>query len=226
MSDQDAIDYLRDQLATHRATLYTLERQRGTFGAAYVPAHIVLQIKQTRADLAQVKQALREAGEPVEDQLIDTERGKAQSAPAKAAPAQVAPAQSTPQSATTMTGPVTINQFQGPINGAILNISSQLDNVTQSISSIPNIDAAQKDELQSLAEEMKQQLQALSVQGHQADAEQISKRLNNTVAELQEEQPNQSYLETQTNAIKNTAAKHEGIQSSANKFLAKVAELL
>lgn len=227
MSDQDELDYLRDQLAIHRANLYTLEKQRGTFGAAYVPAHIVLQIKQIRSELAQVKQALRDAGEHVEDQLIDGERGRASSSNAsKPAPAKPTPAQPAPQTATTMTGPVTINNFNGAIQNSILNISSQLDNVSQSISTIPKVTTAHKDELVSLTEELKKQLLQLSSKGQQADAEQVSKRVTNTIAELQEEEPSQHYIEKQLESIKTMAAKHEEIKPTSDDFLDKVLEVL
>lgn len=224
MADQDELEYLQDQLATNRASLHTLEKQRGTFGAAYVPVHIVLQIKQTRAEIAQLKQALRNLGVEVEDRFSDFEAGKAPTKPAQSTPAK--PAQSASQNPTTMTGPVTINNFNGSIQNSIINISSQLDKANQSISTIPNANAAQKEELQSLAEELKKQLLQLSTKGQQVDAEQVSKRLSNTIAELQEEEPNQSYIEKQVETIKTVAAKHEEIQAPADAFLSKVIELL
>jgi hypothetical protein len=227
MASQEELENLQELLETYRANLYTLEKQRGTFGPALVPPYIVLQIKQFRQELAQVKQALRDAGVEVDDQLIDSDWSKGSSSAARSStPAKSPPAQTPPAGSTTMTGPVTINQFHGPIQNSILNISAQLDNVSQNVSSIPHINNEQKDELRALTEELKKRLLQLSSQGQQADAEQISKRLNNTIGELQEEEPDRPYIEKQLASIQKLTDKHEELKPSSEAFFAKVIEAL
>jgi len=60
------IDHHRTLLTTARAHLAVLLNQQLTFGA-YVPPHIVTEIARYRADIARMKQVLRDAGESVDD---------------------------------------------------------------------------------------------------------------------------------------------------------------
>lgn len=67
MPSQEDIENQRRLLATHRATLRLLLNQQARFGFAYLPQHIWHALRETRAEIARCKAALREYGAGVED---------------------------------------------------------------------------------------------------------------------------------------------------------------
>jgi len=67
MPDQDDIAAQQVLLQMHRQTLAVLLKQQAQLGESYAPPAIVNGIRSARASIAQVKQALRDWGAPVED---------------------------------------------------------------------------------------------------------------------------------------------------------------
>src|SRR5437868_14569908 len=74
MLSQDHIDEQQKLLATHRATLAILLRQKAQHTEAYTPPAIEHGIREARADIRRIKEALRDWGETVEDYPNDEER--------------------------------------------------------------------------------------------------------------------------------------------------------
>jgi ElaB/YqjD/DUF883 family membrane-anchored ribosome-binding protein len=94
--------------------------------------------------------------------------------------------------------------FSGNFQGAILNIKSQLSNVTQSIGALPNVAPADKDELNRLVNELKTLLEQTPA-NKTAEAETVAKRTEKLVKELEEEKPDREMVETMGHSLKKAA---------------------
>jgi hypothetical protein len=71
MLDQETIAQQLDLLTAHRRTLATLLQQQALLGIAYTPPAVSYGITEARAEVARIKEALREGGVAVEDKPND-----------------------------------------------------------------------------------------------------------------------------------------------------------
>src|SRR5262245_62154578 len=92
MPSQEQVDQLRSRLETHRQTLAHYLSQRAQLGAPYAPPGVEHGIREARAEIRRIKEALRGWGEHVEDWPDDAapaadaqEIGAAQPTPGKSA---------------------------------------------------------------------------------------------------------------------------------------------
>lgn len=94
--------------------------------------------------------------------------------------------------------------FSGNFQGAILNVNSQLSNVTQSIGALPNVAQADKDELTRLINELRALLEK-TPPDKAAEAETVVKRTDKLIKELEEDKPDPEMVETMGNSLKKAA---------------------
>jgi len=94
--------------------------------------------------------------------------------------------------------------FSGDFRGAILNIKSQLSNVTQNIGALPNLAQADKAELSRLVDELKTLLEQ-TPPAKAAEAETVAKRTEKLVQELKEEKPDPEMVEMMGHSLKKAA---------------------
>jgi hypothetical protein len=219
-------DDLQKLITPKQRYLQKLKEQEATYGLAS-PVHILLDIENTEAELAQLQAEL--AALPPETDTPAGSPGPAATPPAggggpvfnigtlQAGSVNVGGTQ-------TITGPMTVDlsernvnvgsggtyvagdqmNFSGNFQGAILNVKSQLSNVTQNIGALPNVAQADKDELIRLVNELKSQLEQ-TPPDKTAEAETLAKRTDKLVKELEEPQPDREMVETMGNSLKRAA---------------------
>lgn len=95
--------------------------------------------------------------------------------------------------------------LSGSFQGSILNIKSQLDNVTQSIGSLPNADTATKEELTKLTTELAELLQRLPPE-MAPEGEKVSKRVESLVNEASQPNPDKELVQFNMESLKKAAA--------------------
>lgn len=101
--------------------------------------------------------------------------------------------------------PPTINIITGnSFNNSIVNISSSLENLSQSIGEISNVDEGQKEELQQLLNELKQELEQIP-DNHIEDAEAIVWTAENLIEEKTSENPNKTKIQISKEGLKKAA---------------------
>lgn len=92
----------------------------------------------------------------------------------------------------------------GDFRGAIVNVKSQLDRVTQRIGSLPYGDSAEREALMQLVEELKQHLDQVPSE-KVADAEKVSKRVEALVEEVEQAEPDQEMVGITAESLKRAA---------------------
>jgi hypothetical protein len=96
------------------------------------------------------------------------------------------------------------DQFSGDFRRAMVNIKSQLDNVSQSIGALPNVEPGEKDELLRLVNELKTQLEQVPAEKVK-EAEKVSKWVETLVEEVSEEKPDKEMVEITAESLKRAA---------------------
>lgn len=99
-----------------------------------------------------------------------------------------------------------VNISGSDFRGAILNINSQLDNVTQTIQAMPSGDPDQKVQLTALIAEMKALL-AQTPPEQAADAELVARRLENLAEEAAADAPDPELVQTLGQSLRKAASK-------------------
>jgi CHAT domain len=94
--------------------------------------------------------------------------------------------------------------MSGNFQGAILNIKSRLENVTQSIGDLPETDKTTKDELEELVTQLSEILKQVPPERIE-DAEKISKRLDAAVEEAKDSKPDKDVIKSNLNSFLETA---------------------
>lgn len=94
--------------------------------------------------------------------------------------------------------------MSGNFQGAILNIKSRLDNVTQTIGALPGVDSPTKDELKQLITQLSEALGGIP-QERSEDAEKLSKRVEEVVEELKKPNPDKELVGFNLDRLLNTA---------------------
>ena len=97
-----------------------------------------------------------------------------------------------------------INISGGDFRGAIVNIKSRLENVTQTINTLPHGDDQQRDELKALVAQLQEAL-AQAPPEQADDVEKVTKRVEALVEEAGEENPDEEMMEITGNSLKRAA---------------------
>ncbi len=216
---------LQNLISPRQRSLQKLKEQEATYGLA-TPTYIQLEIENIEAELDKL-QAELDTLPPEADSRSDPP-SLAATPPAGGGPVfniGALHAGSVNLGGTqTLTGPMTVDMsdrnvnvgaggayvagdqmnFSGNFQGAILNIKSQLSNVTQNIGALPNVAQADKDELIRLVNALKTQLEQ-TPPDKTAEAETLAKRTDKLVKELEEPQPDREMVETMGNSLKKAA---------------------
>lgn len=95
--------------------------------------------------------------------------------------------------------------FSGNFTGAMVNVKSQLRNVTQSIAALPSADQATKDELTQLTAQLADLL-ATTPNERAMDAEKVSKRVETLVDEANKPDPDRELFEFNLESLKKAIA--------------------
>jgi hypothetical protein len=85
-------------------------------------------------------------------------------------------------------------ELSGDFRGAVLNIQSRLDHVTQSVGAIPHGDPGDRAALSLLLDDLAAELAALPAESA-ADVESITRRVESLVKEMESEQPDPELLD-------------------------------
>lgn len=93
-------------------------------------------------------------------------------------------------------GLTTGDQFNlsGDFRGALLNIKSKLDDVTQTVNTMPGGDSSEKAQLQQLLQQLSETLQQVPA-SHAEDAEAVAETAKNLVGTASQERPNKTILQ-------------------------------
>jgi hypothetical protein len=94
--------------------------------------------------------------------------------------------------------------LSGDFRGANLNIKSTLENVAQSVGTLPNSDATAKADLQQLLVALNNALQTAPDE-HASQAEELSESTSILVAESSKEKPNQTMMKMLGNGLREAA---------------------
>ena len=93
----------------------------------------------------------------------------------------------------------------GSVEGSILNLTSHLSNVTQSIAALPQTSADDKEALGQLMQQLGEALRTVPIE-HAEDAETVSERAESMAKEAKKAKPDQSYLTISAEGLKKAAA--------------------
>lgn len=93
----------------------------------------------------------------------------------------------------------------GTVQGSILNLTSQLHNVTQTITTLPNSTQAEKDALAALMQQLSAVLSDASID-YAEDAETVSERAEALAKEARKAKPNHAFLTASAEGLKEAAA--------------------
>lgn len=94
--------------------------------------------------------------------------------------------------------------FSGSFQGALFNIQSTLTNVSQTINAAPRIDQVTKDELQTLVEQLKQELQH-APPDRVEDAETVAETAKALVETVTKDKPNKPLVTITADGLKQAA---------------------
>lgn len=113
----------------------------------------------------------------------------------------------------------------GTVQGSILNLTSQLNNVTQIIGALPNASQADKDTLTSLMQQLADALNAVPVE-HAEDAETVSERAEAMAKEAKKAKPDPAYLTVSADGLKKAAATIAALVPAVLPIATELAERL
>lgn len=94
--------------------------------------------------------------------------------------------------------------MSGNFEGAIVNVKSQLDGVTQSIGALPHGDPEEREALAQLVEQLKEQLANVPPE-NVTDAQRVSRRVEALVEEIDEAEPDEEMVEITARRLKRAA---------------------
>jgi hypothetical protein len=115
--------------------------------------------------------------------------------------------------------------MSGNFSGAILNIQSRLENVTQSIGALPHGDNVQKADLFQLIAGLETELRK-APPDRAADAEAVAKRLDALVSEIQDDNPDQDMVSTWSDQLRKAAARLGDVLPPILSIAADIAALV
>jgi hypothetical protein len=96
------------------------------------------------------------------------------------------------------------NPLADDLEGAVLNVRSQLSRVVQNLGIMPHLPQADKDELVRLVKKLKQQLEQVLPE-RTGEAEKVARRVEVLITELAEDQPDVEMVKTMGKTLKRAA---------------------
>jgi Caspase domain len=100
--------------------------------------------------------------------------------------------------------------MSGNFSGAILNIKSELSNVSQSIGALPNADQAAKDELKRLIDQLSAALQKVPAD-REDDAAAVAETAKQLVDQATKDKPNKTIIQITAEGLKSAAQNIAGV---------------
>jgi chromosome segregation ATPase len=94
--------------------------------------------------------------------------------------------------------------MSGDFRGAIVNVRSRLEGISQTIEALPHADDSQKQELIRLIEDLKRQLEQVP-EDRAKDAEKVSRRVEALAREVDSEKPDREMVEITGESLKRAA---------------------
>lgn len=219
MPTQGEINDQLDLLNMYRRNLAHEIRRAGRHGGENAaPVDISNGIYEARANVHRIKSWLQQCGVQVEDELNDeppAESGETPKPTTIGGPSYV------------FNGPMHIGQaniggqqtvgemkvnmgdsfdFSGAnISGSNVNVKSKLDNVTQIIGALPQVDPATKQALEQLVAQLRTELQKATEAGHAEEAEKVGNRTDALVTEAGKPKPDKELIEFNAESLKRAA---------------------
>lgn len=212
MPASDEIKHQQDLLDINRKRLRVQLRQAEAMGN-HTPAYIINEIDEARANIAQIKATLRRWNVAVTDAASDEVRdaadasAKTLSAPRESRTINTGGGDYIEGNADKRKGIYMSGDqynFSGDFRGAILNVNSMLEDVTQTISSAPSLDQATKDELTRLVAQLRAELQNVP-SGSESDAEAVAETAKDAVEKATTQKPNRALVQISANGLKEAA---------------------
>ncbi|HYT40770.1 MAG TPA: hypothetical protein VEP90_00360 [Methylomirabilota bacterium] len=115
--------------------------------------------------------------------------------------------------------------FSGNFTGTILNVNSILENVTQAIGTIPNIDQSGKDRLNLLVKQLQDTLQ--NVPPDQVDnANKVAKRAKELIEEANDTKPDKEEVERKGENLKKAALNLTTVLPSVVNVVGQIVSLI
>jgi Caspase domain len=115
--------------------------------------------------------------------------------------------------------------MSGNFSGAILNIKSTLSNVTQSIGTAPQGDAATKAQLQALIAQLSAELQKAPVE-RVSDAEAVAETAKAAVEQVTKAQPNKTLVQISAEGLKQAAQNLAAVLPTVLPIAVQIADTL
>jgi hypothetical protein len=115
--------------------------------------------------------------------------------------------------------------MSGDFRGAVLNIESRLDNVTQTLGALPNAAPDQRQELARLVGELKATLAKVPPDGV-ADAANLTKRVEALAEEAAGDAPDPEYVRDLGDSLRRAAGKLAGHLPGVTTLVAAIVELV
>lgn len=115
--------------------------------------------------------------------------------------------------------------MSGDFRGAILNIESRLDNVTQSVGGSPAMQPNQREELERLMSDLKTALSRVPPE-HVADAETLARRIDALAEEATANNPDQENITDLGDIARRAAGKLAGVVPGIVKVVAVIVEIV
>lgn len=112
--------------------------------------------------------------------------------------------------------------MSGNFSGAILNIKSTLENVSQSIGAAPHGDQVSKDELKQLIDQLNAELQKPPA-GKESDAEAVAMMAKQTVEQATAQKPNKTMIQISADGLKQAAANIGAVMPAVIDIAGKIA---
>jgi hypothetical protein len=119
--------------------------------------------------------------------------------------------------------------MSGNFSGAIVNIKSKLENVTQTVNNMPNADSSEKQELQALIEQLQAELEKAPPE-LASEAEAVAQTTEVLVEAASAEKPNKTMIEITGEGLKkaaeNIAAVMPTVLPIAMKIVATIGQIV
>jgi hypothetical protein len=100
--------------------------------------------------------------------------------------------------------------MSGNFSGAVLNIKSKLDNVTQTVNNMPNTDSSERQELQGLIEQLKAELEKVPPE-LESEAEAVAQTTELLIETASADKPNKTMIEITGEGLKKAAENIAGV---------------
>jgi hypothetical protein len=115
--------------------------------------------------------------------------------------------------------------MSGNFSGAILNIKSMLNNVSQSIGAAPHGDAATKAQLQALVEQLSAELQKVPAE-QAGEAEAVAETAKTAVEQATKAQPNKTLVQISAEGLKQAAQNLAAVLPTVLPIATQIADTL